>query len=263
MNKENIIPKKIHYVWLGPNQLPNEYAENIQSWKQHCPDYEIIEWNEKNFDINNACDYVKQAYEAKRFAFVSDYIRLYALYTHGGIYLDTDVLMKKNFDIFLTNKLFIGKENDAYLGTCVIGSVPFNKDIKYLLDSYNSRQFINSDKSYDTTANVQCITFYLYQKYHFPIGKTNFSNENIAIFSREYFSPKDYFSGKLMSTKNSYAIHNFHGGWSVDNSKKKKVAKILLKLLPAKISMMLFNSYKRRQFKKKIKILNGKKNEKI
>ena len=106
-----MIPKKIHYFWFGPNQKSNQILEYIESWKKYLPDYEIIEWSEKNFDIN-CCQYVREAYEAKKYAFVSDYARLYVLYNYGGIYFDTDIEVCKSFEHFLVDrKMVLGFED--------------------------------------------------------------------------------------------------------------------------------------------------------
>ena len=105
-----MIPKKIHYCWVGGNSKPPLVKKCIQSWKKYCPDYEIIEWNESNYDISKNI-YMKQAYEAKKWAFVTDYMRLDIIYEHGGIYLDTDVELIKNIDDLLSNEAFAGIES--------------------------------------------------------------------------------------------------------------------------------------------------------
>ena len=101
------IPKKIHYCWFGRGQMPELAIKCLASWKKNLPDYEVIEWNEDNFDINSN-RYVKEAYESKKYAFVTDYVRLYVLYNHGGIYMDTDVEVLKPLDVFLVNRAFTG-----------------------------------------------------------------------------------------------------------------------------------------------------------
>ena len=108
-----MIPKKIHYVWVGGKEKPNDIKKCIKSWKKHLKDYEIKEWNESNFDINSH-PFTKGAYAAKKWAYVSDYIRMYALYNEGGIYLDTDNLVLENLDKFLKDRAFVGFENKYY-----------------------------------------------------------------------------------------------------------------------------------------------------
>ena len=105
-----MIPKIIHYCWFGGKPKPELAEKCIESWKKFCPDYEIVEWNEGNFNINSNL-YVKQAYEAKKYAFVTDYVRLYALYTQGGIYMDTDVMVLKPLDEYLNHEAFSGFES--------------------------------------------------------------------------------------------------------------------------------------------------------
>ena len=110
-----MIPKTIHYCWFGGNPLPPLAVKCIKSWKKYCPDYEIIEWSEKNFDVSSAPLYVRQAYEAKKWAFVTDYVRLYAMTTCGGVYMDTDVELVKPIDTYLSHEAFSGFEDD----TCI------------------------------------------------------------------------------------------------------------------------------------------------
>ena len=113
----NNIPKIIHYCWFGGKPIPKNLKNYIKSWEKYCPDYEIKEWNESNFDINSN-KFIKEAYINKKFAFVTDYVRLYVIYNYGGIYLDTDVEIIKNFDGLLNNELFMGiQQNDSFATT--------------------------------------------------------------------------------------------------------------------------------------------------
>ena len=105
-----MIPKKIHYVWVGGNEKNNTIKQCMKTWGKHLEGYEVIEWNENNFDIDSH-PFVKAAYKAKKWAYVSDYIRAYVIYKYGGIYLDTDILVLDNFDRFLNNRAFVGFEN--------------------------------------------------------------------------------------------------------------------------------------------------------
>ena len=115
------IPKKIHYVWMGGKEKPKAIKKCMKTWKKYLKDYEIIEWNEHNFDINSH-PFVKKAYENKKWAFVSDYVRAYAIYNYGGIYLDTDVFVIDNIDQLLDNKAFVGYEHPDYPFTAVFGA---------------------------------------------------------------------------------------------------------------------------------------------
>lgn len=251
-----MIPKIIHYVWLGGGELPDRTKQFIEGWKELNPDYEIIQWDESNFDLSNSNEYVKQAYENKKYAFASDYIRLFALFYYGGIYLDTDVEVKKSFDPLLENKLFFGREDSAFLSTAVIGAEKNNIDIKNLLDSYKDKQFVKADGSFDITTNVERTSCYLKRKYNYTLKDKEEKNENLTIFPTEIFSPKDYITGKTKKTKNSIAIHHFEGSWDTkQKSKGKKIAKSLLKILPNGLYFWIINKYKNKKLKKCLKTL--------
>ena len=136
------IPKIIHYCWFGGKDKPEVIKKYINSWKEKLRDYEIKEWNESNFDISSNI-FVKQAYESGKYAFVSDYVRVYALYNYGGIYMDTDVEVKQPFsDEILGNDSFWGFEEKNYIATSTIGTKKGNKLIKRFLDSYDGKAFI-------------------------------------------------------------------------------------------------------------------------
>ena len=150
-----MIPKIIHYVWVGGNPKPKNIQRCMKTWRKHLKDYKIIEWNENNFDIHEN-KYVEEAYKAKKWAFVSDYIRAKAVYEYGGIYLDTDVRVLKKLDSLLNNRAFIGFENNDYLSAAIFGAEmnhPFMKDI---LNYYNNRDF-TFDKN-DQMAGVNSIS---------------------------------------------------------------------------------------------------------
>lgn len=152
-----MIPKKIHYIWLGGNKKSKLIEKCIASWKKYCPDYEIIEWNENNFDIGSN-KYLKEAYEAKKWAFASDYIRLYVLYTEGGIYMDTDVEVLKPLDRFLECKAFSGFERKDAIPTGIMACEKGNEIFKELLSYYTDKSFYNEDGSMNQTTNVVTIT---------------------------------------------------------------------------------------------------------
>ena len=136
-----MIPKIIHYCWFGQKKLPKDIIKYIDSWKKYCPDYKIIEWNEKNFDINTN-QWTKQAYESGKYAFVSDYVRLNAMYEYGGIYFDTDIELIKNIDNFLDCKVLLGFEgNDSAIGTGMMGFEKGNNFLKELLEEYKYKKF--------------------------------------------------------------------------------------------------------------------------
>lgn len=206
-----MIPKKIHYCWFGGNPLPEMAVHCIESWKKYCPDYEIIEWNETNFDLN-CCAYVKEAYEAKKWAFVSDVARLYALVTQGGIYMDTDVEVLKPLDDILEYEAVSGFEGIDRIPTglmaCEAGQPLFTE----LLQDYNDAHFVRADGSYDTTTNVTRITNTCL-KYGLVLNNTKQTVGGFTLFPKDYFCPKDCETKQLEITGNTYTIHHFDGSW--------------------------------------------------
>ena len=212
-----MIPKKIHYCWFGGNPLPKTAIKCINSWKKFCPDYEIIEWNEKNFDINSN-NFVKEAYENKKYAFVSDYVRLYVMYNYGGIYMDTDVEVVKNLDEFLINEGFSGFENETCIPTGIMASKKGFKLFEYLLSYYDEKNFVNEDGSFNMKTNVVIITSMLTEKGFCPNGKFQIV-EGFALYPKDYFCPYNPATGKLYKTKNTAAIHWFNKSW-ISNAEK-------------------------------------------
>ncbi|MDR0425556.1 MAG: hypothetical protein LBH24_00125 [Clostridiales bacterium] len=212
MTKQDSIPKIIHYVWLGGNEKPQSVLDCIESWRERCPDYEIVEWNETNFDTDGIL-WVKESMAQKKYAFASDVIRLYALYERGGVYFDTDVIVKRSFDALLASDAFIGYENQLWLGTAVIGAKKGNFWIKRLLDYYKSRPLLIKGKI-DTTSNVMAVSAITEAYFGFKMdgGYRRIdlgAKGNISIYPSDYFFPKNYMTHKLTLTENSYAIHDF------------------------------------------------------
>ena len=148
-----MIPKVIHYCWFGGNPMPKLAKKCIKSWKKYLPDYEIIEWNESNFDIN-CCNYVKEAYQEQKFAYVSDYARLKIIYDNGGIYLDIDVEIIKPLDDLLKYDSFFGFENPEFIATGLgFGAVKHNKIVKQMMDEYGNNHYHIEGSEAD---NVSC-----------------------------------------------------------------------------------------------------------
>lgn len=154
-----MIPKIIHYCWFGKGEMPDTAKKCIESWKKILPEYKLICWNEESFDIS-CNEYVKEAYDAKKYAFVSDYVRLYALVNFGGIYMDTDVEVLKPLDEYLNYVAFSGFENELFIPTGIMACEKGYKCFVDLLNQYNDRHFIMPDGSYDLTTNVKVITDY-------------------------------------------------------------------------------------------------------
>lgn len=207
-----MIPKIIHYCWFGGNDLTDEVKKYIATWRKYCPDYKIIEWNEQNFDIN-CNEYAKEAYEAKKWAFVSDYARLKVLYEYGGIYMDTDVEVVKSFDDLLKCKAFMCFENDKSVSIGTLGVLRKSLLIKDFLLAYEDRHFKKVNGCYDTTTNLKIVTDILVRKYSLNTnGKLQVLND-IYIYPMEYFIAKEYKSGLIKKTQSTYAIHHYKGSW--------------------------------------------------
>lgn len=225
------MPRIINYCWFGNNEKPEIVKKCIASWKKYCPDYEIKEWNESNFDIN-INKYVKEAYELKRYAFVSDFARLWIIYNYGGIYLDTDVELINNIDDILTFDAFFASEDNVYINTGLgFGSKPNNELIKKLMDDYSGISFVKENGDIDKTTcpvrNTKTMEDYLKRKVNFQ-EKTVI--ENTCFFSKEYFCPLDYQTKELNITEKTYAIHWFNGSWMTKFEKFKKMIKRILKI---------------------------------
>jgi len=210
-----MIPKVIHYCWFGGNPIPDEYKKYMESWKKFCPGYKIIEWNESNYDITKN-KYMHEAYQAKKWAFVSDYARLDIIYNHGGVYLDTDVELLKNLDRFLEHKAFAGFASKKYVGTGLgFGAVKSHETIRNFRDYYDDVSFINKDGSYNLTACPEHQTKYLLTKGLKPNGKKQ-NAADIIIYPVDYFSPICYKTLKLKLTDNTFSIHHYSSSWLDD-----------------------------------------------
>lgn len=196
------IPKVIHYVWMGRNDKPSSVVKCIESWKKALPEYDIIEWNESNFNVNDF-PYCKSAYEKKKWAFVSDYVRLYVLYKYGGIYLDTDVFVKKAFDDLLAFDLFLGKMYHTVIGTAVIGSQKGNLNIKTLMDNYDNGLYGHE------IANNFHFTKHFCDKYSIDI----LSKSERILFNNSVLLDRFSFENPSLFYLNGYSVHHFDGSW--------------------------------------------------
>jgi len=217
MESTALIPKKIHYCWFGDDPMPESAEKCMETWKKYCHDYEINEWNESNFDIN-CCDYVREAYEAKKWAFVSDVARLYALVNHGGIYLDTDVELIKPLDGILSCEAFSGFEKKDRIATAVMACVKGHILFAEFLDEYRNLHFVNADGSYDFTPNVSRITNTCL-KYGLKLDNSLQKINGLTLFPCDYFYPKDFETGKTSITDNTYSIHHYDGSWLPEENK--------------------------------------------
>lgn len=221
-----MIPKIIHYCWFGPNEKPEIVRKCIKSWEKFCPDYEIREWNEKNYDISKAPLYVRQAYEAKKWAFITDYARLEIVYNHGGIYLDTDVELVRSLDDFLQYDAFFTFDCDASIATGL--GFGCRKQAEILVDlmaDYQTIPFLLDDGRYDRTPCPER-NMRVFLRHGLKQEDTFQMIGNIAFFPSEYFSPMSFHDMVLRQTENTVAIHWYAATWHTKSAKKAHEKKV-------------------------------------
>ncbi len=223
-----MIPKIIHYIWLGGKEMPELVQRCIASWHRFMSDWQYMEWNEDTIDAYcaehhllspiSSHPYCHEAYVARKFAFVSDYIRLWVLEKFGGVYMDTDVEVIKPLDDLLEQVAFVGfEESQAHLpGTCVIGTKAHGEWVASMLQVYNGIHFVDANGVLDMTTNVVRLGTRMIAQGLIPNGAEQVlslpSNENVHIYPFDYFSPLTS-TRVLKCTKNTYCIHHFAGSW--------------------------------------------------
>jgi hypothetical protein len=260
-----MIPKVIHYCWFGRNPKPKLAEKCIKSWKKYCPDYEIVEWNEDNFDISQ-CGYCQEAYEEKKWAFVTDYARLKILYDHGGFYFDTDVELRRPLDPLLEEQCFMGIENsirclkvNTGLG---IGAEPGFPLIGELEESYKNAAFRLADGTLDTTTCTVRNTEIL--KAHGYVEENRMQTvAGATIYPTEYFSPMVMENEKMQLTNKTISIHHYSLSWTGPERqalRKKNLRKYRrdeffyhLKVLPNNILLTLLGEKRYVRLKKRFK----------
>ncbi|MDO5472612.1 MAG: glycosyltransferase [Akkermansia sp.] len=221
-----MIPKTIHYCWFGRKPLPKLAQACIASWKKYLPDYKIIEWNEDTFDIYSN-EYTKSAYLQGKYAYVTDYIRLYALYEHGGIYMDTDVEVLKSLDVFLHHPAFSGFERENTVPTGIMASEKGGVWVKTLLGLYKDKKFDINEGT-----NVVLITEAM-KSWGIVLDNSYQELRNQVVFyPNDYFCPMGPCGRKLRLTQNSHTIHHFAGSWL---PLKTKIRIKIMKMLPDSI----------------------------
>lgn len=219
-----MIPKIIHYVWLG-GEMPQKYQQYIDGWRTLMPDYTFMLWNESNFDIS-VSRYATEANAYNKPGFVSDYIRVSVLEEYGGIYLDTDVEVLKPFDDLLDNEFFIGFENDANVGTAIIGSEPHHNFISGMKEFYLTQPFLKNGKpNMKMMPSTSYFTYFLHRDYGLKLKSVcqnlcDSQGSKIAIYSEDYFSPLNFNSNKETITSNTYAVHRFANSWSSNSARR-------------------------------------------
>jgi len=246
-----MIPKIIHYCWLSNDQFPEDIQVCIDSWKNKLPNYEFKLWDFNCFDKESSV-WVKQAFENKKYAFAADYIRLFALYNYGGIYLDTDVEVLKSFDDLLYLPYFIGKEDSGYeIEAATIGSEKGCYWIKKCLEHYEKREFVIGFGKFDTAVLPSILKKKISNNYKFvsinSIIEFNSDEHNVCILPVDFFSPKKYDTNEVIITNNTYSIHHFRGSWSKNKTIKEKIRQ---KLSDISINIGFYKLF-RSVFKKK------------
>ena len=201
-----MIPKIIHYCWFGRGKKPKLAKKCIESWKKYCPDYTIIEWNEDNFDVEKY-PYAKYCLENKKWAFLSDFVRLKVVCEQGGVYFDTDVELVRNIDDLLKYEAFYGFENNYYVASGLgFGSIAYHNTIVAMLEKYNYLQVGNSNNKYNLIGCPKLNTEALISLGLILNGELQ-KVSGAVIVPAEYLNPFDDATGILKKTKNTYSIH--------------------------------------------------------
>lgn len=238
-----MIPKTIHYCWFGGNPKPKLAKKCLDSWKKYCPDYEILEWNEGNYDISAAPLYVRQAYEAKKWAFVTDYVRLQVVWENGGIYLDTDVELLKGLDDLLENRAYFGFEDEANIATGLgFGAEQGHPILKDVMEDYREIPFRLEDGSYDELSCPPRNTAVFLRHGLKQDGSLQMLGGGIQILPRDYFNPKDWKTGEIRRTENTRSIHHFSASWytpEMMRKLKKRQRQEWMRHLPSRIGHKL------------------------
>ncbi len=213
------IPKTIHYCWFGRETKPARVEKRIAGWEKRCPDYQIIEWNEDNYDISAAPPYIRQAYESKKWAFVTDYVRLRVVHDYGGIYMDTDVEVIKTLDPLLIHKAYFGYEDCVHIATGLgFGAEKGSPILRELMEDYH-----RLDRSDFLNKPVKCPILNTEVFVRHGLRQDNSCqvlDNDIHILPTEYLCPIDYQTGKKRITKNTISIHWFDASWQTEEQKQ-------------------------------------------
>ncbi|MEK6153516.1 glycosyltransferase [Flavobacteriaceae bacterium 3-367] len=255
-----MIPKKIHYCWLSGDPFPELIARCIESWEKYLPDYEFILWDTNRFNMDDSV-WVSEAFETKKYAFAADYIRLYAVYHHGGIYLDTDIEVLKSFNDLLHLPYFLGSEGQGIIEAGVFGAEKNTPWIAECLKHYDNRAFIKIDGSLDqaTLPRImmqQVKQLYILEELTSPEIKTlDYSakeEKKVYMFPQDYFCAKNHGTGMIEKTENTYSIHHFAMSWVskkrtvLPNIKRKLMGVIGVKAVNNLILLFGFRKLKRK-----------------
>ncbi len=225
-----MIPKIIHYCWLSGQEYPQGVKKNLETWRKILPDYEFILWDAKRSEVIK-CRWTEETLKNKKYAFASDLVRLHAVYTYGGIYLDCDVEVLKNFDDLLHLPYFMGSEKNSFIEAAIFGAEKNAPWILSTMKHYENRGFVKQDGAFDITVLPGILKAQIGLTRHIKVmnphevQQVSFleKNENsFWLFPYDYFSPKDIETGKISATTNTYTIHHFASSWLPFQSKMRR-----------------------------------------
>jgi len=254
---KNMIPKVIHYCWFGGNPKPKLAKKCIRSWKKYCPDYEILEWNESNYDLSSAPLYVRQAYERRKWAFVTDYVRLQVVYDHGGIYLDTDVELLRSLDDLLENRAYFGFEDSRHIATGLgFGGEKGHPLLQEVMEDYYGIPFLLEDGKMDQLSCPQRNTKIFLRHGLKQDGSMQMLDEGVLILPGDHLNPKDWKTGEIRKTENTRSIHHFSASWYTPEmlkalERRKRAEK--RRRLPSRIGHMLLGEKNYQALRNRIK----------
>lgn len=207
-----MIPKVIHYCWFGDNPKTELILKCIKSWEKYAPDFEIIEWNERNFNINEYA-YAREAYSLKKWAFVSDVARFHILQSNGGIYLDTDVELIKPINELLDNEMFMAYDQRGRIAPgLIMGSVAGHYMLKKILEYYQAHHFKMANGLPNTTTVVTIVSSIL-EENSIDLNGLNFSNNHMRLYDMTYFDPYNFETKKISLKENTISIHHYEASW--------------------------------------------------
>lgn len=213
-----MIPKIIHYCWFGGKELPELAQKCIATWEEQCSEYKLMRWDETTFDIQSN-PYVKEAYENKKFAFVTDYVRLWAIYQYGGVYMDTDVEVCRSIDVFLNEHAFSGFESYTDVPTGIMAGEKHSPIYKELLDYYTDRHFVKDNGELDLTTNVTIFTE-IFEAKGLKRDNSKQTVDGYTFYPKEYFCPND--KDRLYRKEKIYTVHHFAGSWLPDEEIRRR-----------------------------------------
>lgn len=218
-----MIPKTIHYCWFGRSPKPELANKCIESWKKYCPDYQIIEWNEDNYDISAAPLYVRQAYEKKKWAFVTDYVRLHIVFENGGVYLDTDVELRKSLDGLHKNEAYFGFENGGQINTGLgFGAQKGAWILRELMDDYHDAAFILPDGSVDTTTCPMRNTKIFLKHGLVQDDSMQLLEHAVLILPSRFLCPMQFGAENAQLSEDTISVHWFSSSWKDSKDKKRE-----------------------------------------